>query len=113
MKNIKLILIAMSVLCIAFAAGEGMSELAKEESKARALENAASTVTKGLAGIGAGLAAIGAGIGIGNIFGRAAEAIARQPEASDDIKGAVNLPLFLLEEVAIIALVVCILAVVL
>jgi len=113
MKNIKLILIAMSVLCIAFAAGEGMSELAKEESQARALENAASTVTKGLAAIGAGLAAIGAGIGIGNIFGRAAEAIARQPEASDDIKGAVNLPLFLLEGVAIIALVVCILAVVL
>ena len=34
---------------------------------------------KGLAAIGAGLAAIGAGIGIGNIFGRAAEAIARKP----------------------------------
>ena len=67
---------------------------------------------KGLAAIGAGLAAIGAGIGIGNIFGRAAEAIARQPEATNDIKGTVNLPLFLLEGVAIIALVVCILAVV-
>ena len=72
----------------------------------------ASTVTKGLAAIGAGFAAIGAGIGIGNIFGRAAEAIARQPEATNDIKGTVNLPLFLLEGVAIIALVVCILAVV-
>ncbi len=67
---------------------------------------------KGLAAIGAGFAAIGAGIGIGNIFGRAAEAIARQPEAANDIKGTVNLPLFLLEGVAIIALVVCILAVV-
>jgi len=72
----------------------------------------ASTVTKGLAAIGAGLAVIGAGIGIGNIFSSAAEATARQPEATNDIKGTVNLPLFLLEGVAIIALVVCILAVV-
>ena len=68
---------------------------------------------KGLAAIGAGLAAIGAGIGIGNIFSSAAEATARQPEATEQIKGTVNLPLFLLEGVAIIALVVCILAVVL
>jgi F-type H+-transporting ATPase subunit c len=60
-----------------------------------------------------GLAAIGAGIGIGNIFSSAAEATARQPEATEEIKGTVNLPLFLLEGVAIIALVVCILAVVL
>ncbi len=68
---------------------------------------------KGLAAIGAGLVAIGAGVGIGNIFSSAAEATARQPEATEDIKGTVNLPLFLLEGVAIIALVVCILAVVL
>ena len=67
---------------------------------------------KGLAAIGAGFAVIGAGIGIGNIFSSAAEAIARQSEATNDIKGTVNLPLFLLEGVAIIALVVCILAVV-
>ena len=67
---------------------------------------------KGLAAIGAGLIAIGAGIGIGNIFSSAAEATARQPESTEDIRGTVNLPLFLLEGVAIIALVVCILAVV-
>ena len=73
----------------------------------------ASKLHFGLAAVGAGLAVIGAGIGIGNIFGRAAEATARQPEATDDIKATVNLPLFLLEGVAIIALVVCILAVVL
>ena len=64
-------------------------------------------------GLGLGLIVIGAGIGIGNIFSSAAEATARQPEATEDIKGTVNLPLFLLEGVAIIALVVCILAVVL
>ena len=33
----------------------------------------------------------------------AAESIARQPEAADKITGAVNLPLFLLEGVAILA----------
>ena len=62
--------------------------------------------------MGAGLAVIGAGIGIGLIGYGVAQAIARQPEATNDIKGTVNLPLFLLEGVAIIALVVCILAVV-
>ena len=66
----------------------------------------------GIAAIGAGLAACGAGIGIGKIGSSAMEGIARQPEAAKDISGAVNLPLFLLEGVAIIALVVCILAVV-
>ena len=72
-------------------------------------------LVEGLKYLGAGLAVIGvigAGIGIGNIFSSAAQAIARQPEATNDIKGTVNLPLFLLEGVAIIALVVCILAVV-
>ena len=64
------------------------------------------------AAIGAGLAVIGTGIGLGLIFSSAATATARQPEAAKDISGAVNLPLFLLEGVAIIALVVCILAVV-
>ena len=36
--------------------------------------------------IGAGLAAIGAGIGIGQIGKGAVEAIARQPEAVNDIR---------------------------
>tara|TARA_B100001094_G_scaffold92285_2_gene88196 strand:+ start:1372 stop:1647 length:276 start_codon:yes stop_codon:yes gene_type:complete len=65
-----------------------------------------------LAPIGAALIVIGAAIGIGMFASAAANSIARQPEAAKDISGAVNLPLFLLEGVAIIALVVCILAVV-
>ena len=40
-----------------------------------------------IAAIGAGLSVIGAGIGIGMIGGKAGEAIARQPEATADIKG--------------------------
>ena len=53
--------------------------------------------------IGFGLITIGAGLGIGKLAAAAAEGIARQPEASDKISGAVNLPLFLLEGVAILA----------
>ena len=72
-----------------------------------------STVKSSLFGpLGAGLVVIGAGVGIGMLAFAAANAIARQPEAAKDITGAVNLPLFLLEGVAIIGLVVCILAVV-
>lgn len=57
------------------------------------------------AGIGLGLAVIGAGIGLGRIGGQAAEAIARQPEAGADIRGAALLIAVLLEGVTIIALV--------
>ena len=49
------------------------------------------------------LIVIGAGLGIGKFAAAAAESIARQPEAADKITGAVNLPLFLLEGVAILA----------
>ena len=55
------------------------------------------------AGIGLGLAVIGAGLGIGKLAAGLAEGIARQPSAVAQITGAVNLPLFLLEGVAIIA----------
>ena len=46
---------------------------------------------------------IGAGLGIGKLAAGAAEAIGRQPSAAAQITGAVNLPLFLLEGVAILA----------
>jgi F-type H+-transporting ATPase subunit c len=65
------------------------------------------------AGIGAGIVVLGAGLGIGLLAFAGANATARQPEAAADIRATINLPLFLLEGVAIIALVVCILAVVL
>ena len=53
------------------------------------------------AALGLGLIVVGAGLGIGRLA--AADGIARQPEATDQITGAVNLPLFLLEGVAILA----------
>ena len=57
------------------------------------------------AGIGMGLAIIGAGIGIGRIGGQAAEAMARQPEASADIRGAMILTAALIEGATLAALV--------
>jgi F-type H+-transporting ATPase subunit c len=57
------------------------------------------------AGIGFGLAIVGAGIGLGRIGGQVAEAIARQPEAAGEIRGAALLFAILLEGATIIALV--------
>ena len=53
--------------------------------------------------LGLGLIVIGAGLGIGKFAAAAAEGIARQPSAAADITGAINLPIFLLEGVAILA----------
>ena len=53
--------------------------------------------------LGLGLVVVGAGLGIGKFAAAAAEGIARQPSAVAEITGAVNLPLFLLEGVAILA----------
>jgi F-type H+-transporting ATPase subunit c len=55
------------------------------------------------AALGLGLVVIGAGIGIGRLAAAAADGVARQPAAADRITAAVNLPLFLLEGVAILA----------
>jgi F-type H+-transporting ATPase subunit c len=63
--------------------------------------------------IGAGLAAMGAGIGIGQIGKGAVEAIARQPEASNDIRGNMILTAALVEGAALFAIIIGLLAVVL
>jgi F-type H+-transporting ATPase subunit c len=61
-------------------------------------------MTGTLAAIGAGLAVIGAGIGIGMVGGKAMEAIARQPEASGDIRGGMILMAAFVEGAALIAI---------
>ena len=61
------------------------------------------------AALGAGLAVIGAGIGIGKIGGSAMEGIARQPEASGDIRMNMIIIAALVEGVALIAIIVCLL----
>lgn len=79
----------LSVLLQAAAAGVGVSKLG--------------------AAIGASLAVIGAGIGIGRIGSAAMEAIARQPEASGDIRMSMIIAAALIEGVALLAVVVCLL----
>ena len=71
-----------------------------------ALENASMGLLS--AGIGAGLAAIGAGIGIGTLAGSALEGMARQPEASGNIRTNMLIAAALVEGVALLAQVICI-----
>lgn len=61
------------------------------------------------AGIGAAGAVIGVGMGIGKLAAAAMEGIARQPEASGDIRNAMILTAALIEGVGVIALIVCLL----
>lgn len=60
----------------------------------------------GIAVIGAGLAVLGAGLGIGRIGGSAMESIARQPEATGDIRTLTLITAAFIEAVALFAIVV-------
>jgi len=66
----------------------------------------------GFAGIGAGLAAVGAGIGIGRIGASALESMARQPEATGDIRANMIIAAALVEGVALFGVIVCLLVVI-
>lgn len=79
----------LSVLLQAAAAGVGVSKLG--------------------AALGAGIAVIGAGLGIGKIGSSAMEAIGRQPEASGVIRMNMIIAAALIEGVALLAVVVCLL----
>ncbi|MCT4603150.1 ATP synthase F0 subunit C [Marinifilum caeruleilacunae] len=68
-------------------------------------------VAKMGAALGAGLAAIGAGLGIGKIGGSALESIARQPEASGDIRTNMIVAAALIEGAAFFAIIICLLIV--
>ena len=59
------------------------------------------------AGLGAGLAVIGAGLGIGKIGAAAMDGIARQPEATNDIRMNMIIIAALVEVSALFAIVVC------
>lgn len=63
------------------------------------------------AAIGAGIACLGVGLGIGKIASSAVESIARQPEASGDIRGSMILTSAFIEGVCLFAVVVALLAV--
>ncbi|MEO6883488.1 MAG: ATP synthase F0 subunit C [Bacteroidia bacterium] len=65
----------------------------------------------GIAALGAGFAALGAGVGIGRIGGDAVQAIARQPEAINDIRTNMILTAALVEGVAFFAIVMSLLVI--
>lgn len=65
------------------------------------------------AALGASIAAVGAGIGIGKIGSSALESIARQPEASGDIRSNMIVSAALIEGAAFFAIIICLLAIVL
>jgi len=65
----------------------------------------------GIAALGAGLAAVGAGIGIGRIGGDAVQAMARQPEAINDLRSNMILTAALVEGAAFFAMVIGLLVV--
>lgn len=67
-----------------------------------AQEAASAATGKGLA---YGLAAIGPGIGIGIVFGKAIEAIARQPEAQSLVQPIMYLGFALIEALALLGFV--------
>lgn len=65
------------------------------------------------AAIGAGIALVGAGLGIGKIASSAVEGIARQPEATGDIRSAMIVSAALIEGVAFFGILVGLLVVIL
>ena len=85
--------------------------LLQETANTAAVGNAGYAGAWGLlgAGIGAGLAVIGAGLGIGRIGGQAADGIARQPAATNDIRGTAIVLSAFVEGAALFAIVVALL----
>jgi len=95
---------ATVVALLTFALASIVDSPAVSAQEAGAAEAAPASVVHLLGvALGLGMIVIGAGLGIGKLAAAAAEGIARQPSAAAQITGAVNLPLFLLEGVAILA----------
>ena len=93
------------------AAGRGGSALLRARGEGRGGRPRVELVEHGAA-IGAGLSAIGAGLGIGLIGKSAMEGIARQPEAVGDIRTNMIITAALVEGVALLGAVICVLVVV-
>ena len=95
---------------MAMAQGPGSTAKLEEDAQKQAIERAQASTPKFTgagAGAGMGLAAIGAGIGIGLIGHSALSGIARQPEQAGAIRGTMILMAALVEGVALIAVVFC------
>ena len=93
----------LGMILLQAAAGAGIAKLG-------ATVAAGASLAKLGACIGAGIAAIAAGIGIGKIGSSAMDAIARQPEASGDIRSNMIVIAALVEGVALFAVIVCVMS---
>jgi F-type H+-transporting ATPase subunit c len=71
-----------------------------------AAEVAADGIKGNVAGFAYGLAAIGPGVGIGIIFGKAIEAMSRQPESAGMVRTTMFLGVAFVEALALIGFVV-------
>ena len=87
---------------------EALSKIVKAAAEA-ATGDEKNIAAAGSAGFAYGLAAIGPGIGIGMIFGRAIESMARQPEAAGMVRTTMFLGVAFTEALALIGFVVVIL----
>ena len=113
MKNMKRFAALMMLLCAlmictipAFAAGE--SDAAKNATEAVADESGENDVTMG-SGLMIGIACLGGALAMGIAVARSSEAIARQPEATGQIRTSMMMGLVFIETVIIYALIVAIL----
>ena len=70
------------------------------------LETPVSVTGYGIAALAAGVAALGAGVGIGQIGNGAMQAMARQPEAINDLRSNMILMAALVEGAAFFAMVI-------
>jgi F-type H+-transporting ATPase subunit c len=102
MNSVRLRQVMLVAMVAAVALASGSVVFAQEAARAGGGNDRAVLHLFGAA-LGLGMIVIGAALGIGRFAAAAAEGIARQPAAADKITGAVNLPLFLLEGVAILA----------
>ena len=91
----------MEALTRIASAGARAAAAAGEFTAAEAKANAAAQ----MAGLAYGLAAIGPGVGIGIIFGKAIEAMARQPESAGMVRTTMFLGVAFTEALALIGFV--------
>jgi F-type H+-transporting ATPase subunit c len=115
----KLLKIAVLLVMVALTAGAptllfaaDATAPAPEKAAAEAPAPAKAPAGPGLlilagAAFGAGLVTLGAGIGIGLIGSRAVESMARQPEVAGNIQTAMLVTAAMIEGVALLAIVVC------
>ena len=101
-------LVKIAVMCVAVLVVSATPVMAQDTAAAPA-----PALNLGLAAIGAGIVMLGAGFGIGKIGGSAVESMARQPEVTTQVQGAMIVAAALIEGATFFALIVCILQIVL